>query len=121
MTGVYLHLFHGRKDPHEDMDDWGFDGPTIGPLEYVHVTYGDDVKFACSWETAKTFFKAKADAWSSAYPDMLKYSFESHIPTYEGCIIYDGDYYGDWSVFGPEQLPEIPLFMYLGADAHYAP
>src|SRR3546814_12855013 len=27
-----------------DMDDWGFDGPTIGPLDYVHTTYGDNIK-----------------------------------------------------------------------------
>lgn len=31
----YLHLFHGRKDPNQQMDDWGEDGPYIGPLHAV--------------------------------------------------------------------------------------
>src|SRR6266540_2029269 len=38
-SGLYLALFHGRKTPDEDMEDWGFDGPMIGPLSYVHTTY----------------------------------------------------------------------------------
>jgi hypothetical protein len=42
--GMYVALFHGRDDPDTDMDDWGFDGPVIGPLEYVHTTYAADVK-----------------------------------------------------------------------------
>ena len=31
MSGVYLHLFHGRNDVAEEMEGWGFDGPTLGP------------------------------------------------------------------------------------------
>lgn len=29
-------LFHGRKDPDQDMDDWGFDGPTLHCLTVAH-------------------------------------------------------------------------------------
>src|SRR3546814_15310909 len=29
---LYLHLYHGRKDPDESLEDWGSDGPVIGPL-----------------------------------------------------------------------------------------
>ena len=29
---MYLRLYHGRVDPDQEMDDWGFDGPTFGPL-----------------------------------------------------------------------------------------
>lgn len=42
--GLYLGLFHGRSTPDEVVDDWGFAGPIIGPLEYVHTTYACDVK-----------------------------------------------------------------------------
>jgi hypothetical protein len=36
---IYLHLYHGRNGPDEDLDDWGFEGPTFGPLDYFHITY----------------------------------------------------------------------------------
>ena len=29
---MYLRLYHGRTDPNQQMDDWGFGGPIIGPL-----------------------------------------------------------------------------------------
>ena len=41
---VYLEFFHGRNNPDEDMDGWGFDGPVIGPFPFVHITYGYDIK-----------------------------------------------------------------------------
>ena len=34
-----LVLFHGRIDPKEDMHDWGFSGPHIEDVNYVHWTY----------------------------------------------------------------------------------
>ena len=34
-----VRLFHGRKHPDEQLDDWGFDGPCIGPVSSVHLTY----------------------------------------------------------------------------------
>lgn len=42
---VYIELFHGRHTPHEDLgDDWGFQGPILGPFPYFHMTYGCHVK-----------------------------------------------------------------------------
>jgi hypothetical protein len=43
---VYLTMFHGRDSVDEELEDWGSQGPTIGPLDYVHLTYAIDVKFA---------------------------------------------------------------------------
>lgn len=37
---VYLYLFHGRDRFDQDMDAWGRECPAIGPLSYVHTTYG---------------------------------------------------------------------------------
>lgn len=34
-----LRLYHGRKDPEQDMEDWGTDGPTL-EVEWVQYTYG---------------------------------------------------------------------------------
>jgi hypothetical protein len=38
-SGTYLKLLHGRETLDEVMDDWGPDGPWIGPLEWFHCTY----------------------------------------------------------------------------------
>lgn len=36
---VYLRLFHGRNKIDDDMNDWGFDGPIVGPIGFSW-TYG---------------------------------------------------------------------------------
>lgn len=36
-----VRLFHGRSHPDELLEDWGFDGPCLGPLSGVHLTYGN--------------------------------------------------------------------------------
>jgi hypothetical protein len=36
---LYLQLYHGRTDPGQQMDDWGFTGPTFGPLSHILQTY----------------------------------------------------------------------------------
>ena len=41
---LIIYLFHGRASIDQDMTDWGAEGPKIGPLSYVHTTYGSDVK-----------------------------------------------------------------------------
>ena len=40
---VYVELFHGHHFPGEELDDWGFQGPILGPFPYFHITYGSDV------------------------------------------------------------------------------
>lgn len=79
--GLYLYLFHGREDPEQDMDEWGVNGPHIGPLKWAHTTYGATVelKFADGFETGPL----PADVLS--IKDDLLY--------------YDGMYYGDWSLY----------------------
>ena len=44
MSRLYLHLYHERIDPLEDLDDWGSEGPTFGPYESVQITYGAHIK-----------------------------------------------------------------------------
>lgn len=44
--GLYLRLFHGRNSPDDQLDDWGFDGPFIGPLESVHCTYATALRLS---------------------------------------------------------------------------
>jgi hypothetical protein len=80
--GLYLRLFHGRTNPEQPMEDWGTDGPIFGPLQFVHTTYGDDIKI----ESADSRF------WLE-----LRWGVED-------LIYYDAVYYGDMSVFHSDGL-----------------
>jgi hypothetical protein len=56
------------------MDDWGSDGPVFGPYEFVHTTYGWNIKLV----------KSNGNCDELYVQEM---------------VYYDGIYYGDWSVF----------------------
>jgi hypothetical protein len=85
MGSLYLKLFHGRGLPNEQLNDWGSDGPVFGPLSFVHTTYASLIHLG--------------------EPD---HPFDSlgDLQVIEGLVYYDGVYYGDWSVFGEDQLDE---------------
>ncbi len=70
-----LKLFHGRTSPDQDMDDWGSDGPLLGPLDNVHVTYMCNVVVL--------------------YNNLDR---ECTLAVYDDLIYYDGTFYGDWGV-----------------------
>ncbi len=87
---MQIQLFHGRDNPNEEIDDWGFDGPTIGPLRFVHTTYANFVRLAFVDEaTQKRFFPDSP----AVFPDPV----DLYVDT--DCLAYGGSYYGDWSVF----------------------
>lgn len=81
--GLYLGMMHGRHSPDEDMSDWGFNGPVIGPLNYVHTTYGSEVKLE---------FVDEADRFAY-FGDAPQEVITVHT---DGLLMYDGKYYGDW-------------------------
>jgi len=72
---LYLRLHHGRNDPHEEMQDWGFGGPTFGPLSSVGQTYSDRPCLLGPNDEA---------LWFDIRNDM---------------IVWDGSYYGHFVVF----------------------
>jgi hypothetical protein len=85
--GLYLGLFHGftSEKKRQEADDWGSNGPMIGPLEFVHTTYASHIKFKF----------VNAD-------DATKYGLENlnHlIVNNEDCIVFGRKQYGDWTVF----------------------
>jgi len=80
---LYLRLFHGRSDPNQDMDNWGSDGPILGPYKFAHTTYH------CCLKLGKP--DGDCDELYIVQPDM---------------IFYDGIYYGDWSVFGEAEFKQ---------------
>lgn len=80
-TGLYVHLFHGRNHPTEQLSDWGFSGPVIGPV-HLSWTYGDVKVHPPDW----------GDHWN--------------LVTFEDLIPCGDAFYGDFEVWeeGDEAL-----------------
>jgi hypothetical protein len=75
---VFVHLLHGRDDPDQDMTDWGFAGPVLGPFEAVHFTYRDHIRCII-------------DARSGA---------ETALHYRDDLLVHDGAFYGDFEISG---------------------
>jgi hypothetical protein len=73
---MYLRLYHGRTDPRQEMDGWGFNGPTFGPLSaYVH--------------TSCCHFRIQGDSGTD----------EVWLEKHDDMIQWNGCFYGDIKVF----------------------
>jgi hypothetical protein len=92
--GLYLGLFHGFKNEDErgKANDWGSNGPLIGPLTYVHTTYASHIHIRFPENSL----------------DYQKYGFKDNEVDLEidkeGCVKFGRKQYGDWTVF---PIPEI--------------
>ena len=107
--GLYLHLYHGRKDPDENLEDWGSEGPVIGPLAYVHTTYMCDVKFAAAPDVMDRFFPAVMAEWCArGLSNVAGPLCDWRLTIFDDYVEYDGIYYGDWTVFAatPSEVDE---------------
>jgi hypothetical protein len=81
-ANLYLRLYHGRKDPLENLEDWGSDGPIFGPYENIQITYEAHIKMHAS------------DHFDDlAWRDDL--------------VFYDGIYYGDVEIVAAAPASEI--------------
>ena len=83
--GMYLKLLHGRTVADEELDDWGPDGPWIGPLKWFHCTYLSDIGIG---------FAGGEELTSQSY----SVEIPSPIYLYQEMIYYDGMYYGSWEL-----------------------
>jgi hypothetical protein len=84
---VYLKLMHGRDNPDQDMNGWGFNGPVLGPFEAVHFTYAAHVRCFPKGSDGDT------DAVELFYRDDM--------------LVYEGKFYGDFEIaasFGNKQV-----------------
>ncbi|HUP65816.1 MAG TPA: hypothetical protein VM557_11110 [Thermoanaerobaculia bacterium] len=72
--GLFFRLYHGRTSPDEEMEQWGTDGPTFGPLKYVHAAYFSTMQIG--------------------FEDGERVS----LPIVGDLILWDGVYYGDFEV-----------------------
>ena len=92
---IYLRLYHGFKSDEERKaaEGWGEEGPIIGPLEYVHTTYGSHIK--CRIAENSSHFQTK-------YADLnldIRDGKDFDLLLVDDCIALNGVFYGDWVVF----------------------
>lgn len=90
MAQFSLRLFHGRDDPEANLDDWGFDGPVLGPIDAVQFTYGSIVLYI--------------------HPDRFE------LPRVDDLLLYGGKLYGDASIELASEAPPTEQFDELKAD-----
>jgi hypothetical protein len=84
--GMHLGLFHGRKKVNEVMQDWGFDGPCLGPLNYFHTTYASTIQIE---------FENPVDA----HRFTGSYTLQCELQLNGDMLRYEGNYFGDWTVY----------------------
>lgn len=83
---VYIELYHGHHYPNEELDDWGFEGPLLGPFPFFHVTYN------CTVNCGDDPIMVMGNEYPFPYWDK-----DDFLP-------FLGSYYGDMSISSPETL-----------------
>lgn len=91
-------LIHGRHDPDEDMQDWGFNGPRLHGVEALHVVY--QTSFILHFTDSASADKAHAQTgWEFWDDNALELQFHQDMLKVHP-IACDGPmaYYGDWEL-----------------------
>lgn len=86
---LYLKLHHGRHDPDQDMDGTGFDGPDIGPLQWIGGTYTCHLRIAFIDEANAAKFGI-----DPTFP-VVEYHDDMIVHQMPGGV---KSYYGDWTI-----------------------
>ena len=93
---MYISLWHGRNNPDEAMEDWGYEGPSIEGVEQLWFTYMGTIRV--SFFSVADCAKAKAlTGWDSWDHETLEIRVEGD------CVRLDrpdgkAELYGDWSL-----------------------
>lgn len=85
-SGFYLKLLHGRSPVDLELDDWGEDGPWIGPLKWFHCTYMTTIGIGF---LEGEEFLSRGDGISD---------LPSPMYVCQKMIYFNGIYYGDWEL-----------------------
>jgi hypothetical protein len=86
IKGLYLKLLHGRSPADFELDDWGEDGPWIGPLNWFHCTYMTAIGIGFSG----------GEEYIGAGETFSDLPFPMYIC--QDMIYFNGIYYGDWEL-----------------------
>ncbi|KTC69786.1 hypothetical protein Lbir_1926 [Legionella birminghamensis] len=84
-----IRLYHGRNNPEQEMDDWGFEGVTLDGVEGIIWTYGVPRVYFVN-ENALQIAKGLT-GWDALGDGLEMHVFEDLIKTKEG-------FFGDWEL-----------------------
>lgn len=89
-----LVLLHGRDYPDQDMDNWGYNGPHLEGVKYVHSVYGNLTIGFKSLKEAQTAHELTG--WPYFDEAVLEITFHEDLVL---CRSKNGNqYYGDWEL-----------------------
>lgn len=103
MKTMRLISLHGRLKPDQEMDDWGFNGPTIEGIVAVHFTYGEPHVFFARDEDANKAWEITDWEWFDDKA-LIARTFDDLLVMDNVEISEDGEvwvgraYFGDWEV-----------------------
>jgi hypothetical protein len=87
-----MYIWHGRRDPKESLDDWGFEGPTF-EFDFLHYTYGG---FSLEFKSVEDKQAVEAlTGWAENDPRSLYLALTDDmvfIPNWEGAPAWFGDF-----------------------------
>lgn len=94
--GIYLELLHGRSNPAQDMEDWGFScDECFGPIQSIIHTYNASTRLVFDKE-------CRYELWLSdaiPNPEIITELKPNVLATFDDMLYYNGAYYGDWAFF----------------------
>jgi hypothetical protein len=104
-------LTHGRLNPRtggtdidgHDVDDWGFDGPTLEGCTGLHWTYGE-IRLCFLDEAHKNAAQLLTD-WADGHcdDDLVPVFVDGCIRTYS-CERGRFEFFGDWDITAPSVI-----------------
>lgn len=88
-----LITLHGRNNPEQPMNDWGFDGPDIDGIVALHVTYNAThvLHFATVGAAKKAAEITGWEVWDNRALSLQFRDDMLYMPA-------RGEYYGDWEI-----------------------
>jgi hypothetical protein len=89
---VELYLKHGRDDPAQDLDDWGFDGPRLQNCTGIHQTYGTPANIFFQTEQDRDAARALT-GWEVWDQNGLTVRWQDDL------VVANGKFYGDWGIW----------------------
>jgi hypothetical protein len=90
---VYLRLLHGRDTVEEDVEQFGYEGPIIGPVN-LSWCYGSIRLFRPGWGGGFQF-----------------------LPEVDDMVAYEGKYYGDFDIITADDEAFVKAFVKAGTLA----
>jgi hypothetical protein len=92
-----LKLLHGRKGKDDDMDKWGFNGPVLERIVYMHATY--QTHFKIGFESKKAMLEAQSlTGWDEWDEDTLLMDIDGDLVRTVGSNGVPYHYFGDYSL-----------------------